>query len=100
MFGKIDIGRQLDDGYRMAIRRHNEQVDKNLTINCIRFCGEYELHLRGHDETDSSDNPGVLRGPIDFVAVRGKAVSNHLKSSKNFSRHRKDNSERTAEFNL
>ena len=89
MFGKIDIGQQLDDGYRMTIRRHNQQVDKNrhvlgTIIDCIRFCGEYELALRGHDESDSSNNPGVFRGLMDFVAVRDKAVSDHLKSSKIF----------------
>ena len=52
MFGKIDIGQQLDDGYRMTIRRHNQQVDKNrhvfgTIIDCIRFCGEYKLARRG-----------------------------------------------------
>ncbi|XP_016394516.1 uncharacterized protein LOC107728744 [Sinocyclocheilus rhinocerous] len=45
------IAEQLDEGYRIGIRRHNE-----------------ELALRGHDESETSDNPGIFRGLVDFVA--------------------------------
>lgn len=35
-------------------------------IDCVTFCGAFELALRGHDE--SSGKPGVLPGLVDFVA--------------------------------
>lgn len=55
---------------RIGVRRHNEEVDKNRHVfrdNCVKFCGAFELAfeldfglaLRSHNETESSDNPGV-----------------------------------------
>ena len=37
-------------------------------IDCVKFCGAFELALRGHDESESSDNPGVFPGLVDFVS--------------------------------
>lgn len=54
MFGRVNIAPQLDEGYRIGIRRNNKKVDKNRhilckIIDCIKFCGAFELALRGHD---------------------------------------------------
>nr|CAI5829756.1 unnamed protein product [Callosobruchus analis] len=61
MLGKNNIQNVLDSSYRKSIQKHNEEVTKNrhalnLIINCIRFCGAFELALRGHDERQTSNN--------------------------------------------
>lgn len=86
--GKINIATQLDSAYRLSIQKHNEQVKKNRyilskIINCIRFCGAFELALRGHDESDSSNNPGIFRGLIDLVGSLDSEVKNHFDGSTN-----------------
>lgn len=56
VLGKISIATQLDDGDHIAVRRHNEEVDKNRNILSkinVKFCGAFELAMRGHDERDS-----------------------------------------------
>ncbi|XP_073450943.1 zinc finger MYM-type protein 1-like isoform X1 [Aquarana catesbeiana] len=80
-FGKCSIAKQLDEGYRMGIRRHNEEVTKNRQIlsriiDCMKFCGAFELALHGSDE--SSDNPGIFRGLVDFVASLDGVLKDHL----------------------
>ena len=86
MFGKVDIARQLDDGYRLSIRRHNQKVDRNRhilarIIDCIKFCGAFELALRGHDESPDSNNPGIFRGLINFVAELDLILAEHLENA-------------------
>lgn len=81
--GKIDIRIQLDSAYRMNIKRQNEQVTKNRyvlskLIDCINFCGAFELALRGHDESEESSNPGVFRGLVNFSAELDASLKDHL----------------------
>jgi hypothetical protein len=70
----VNIAAQLDSAYRRNIELHNEKMIHNpyilniIIINCVRFCGAFELALRGHDESTSSSNPGVFRGLINFSA--------------------------------
>ena len=47
-------------------------------IDCIKFCGAFELALRGHDESGSSENPGVFLGLVDLVASLDSAMRDHL----------------------
>lgn len=86
LFGKSDIVQQLNEAYRVGVRKHNAEVDKNRyilskLIDCIRFCGAFELALRGHDETEESLNPGVFRGLVDFVSSIDSAMETHLKTA-------------------
>src|SRR4029434_7078897 len=72
--------------YRIGIRKHNEQVRKNRRIlsriiDCVKFCGAFELALRGHDESKNSDNPGIFRGLMDVVASLDSALKEHLESA-------------------
>ncbi|KAK7885958.1 hypothetical protein WMY93_025579 [Mugilogobius chulae] len=65
LLGKANIATQLDDGHRLAVKKHNEEVDRNRyllskLIDCVKFCGAFELALRGHDETEASINPGIF----------------------------------------
>ena len=64
------------------IEKHNEQVDKNryvlnLIINCIQFCGALELVLRGHNETEGSEN-GVFRELIQFSSELDNDLKEYL----------------------
>ena len=52
VFGSVKIATQLDDGYRLALRRHNDEVSKNRhilgrLIDGVKFCSVFELALRG-----------------------------------------------------
>ncbi|CAL9695642.1 unnamed protein product [Knipowitschia caucasica] len=85
-FGRVNIAEQLDEGYRVGIRRHNEEVTKNChvlsrLIDCVKFCGAFELALRGHDESESSVNPGIFCGLVDFVASLDGALKEHLETA-------------------
>jgi hypothetical protein len=87
--GKTDIRIQLDNAYRENIRRHNEKVDQNRhilrqLINCIRFCGAFELALRDHDETIQSQNRGIFLEFVDFVTELDGAMKEHLKNTSVF----------------
>ena len=67
LLGTTNIAEQLDTAYRRNIVAHNEQVKQNryvlsIIINCIRFCGVFELALRCHDESKESNNPRIFRG--------------------------------------
>lgn len=53
----------------------------NLIINCIRFCGAFELALRGPDEKDTSLNPGIFRRLISFSAELDSALKVHLEKA-------------------
>jgi hypothetical protein len=88
-FGKTDIRSQLDNAYVRNEIKHNEQVDKNRhilrrLIMCIKFCGAFELALRGHDERESSENPGIYRGLINFAAELDSVLATHLNEAKVF----------------
>jgi len=50
-------------------------------MECIKFCGAFKLALRGHDETEDSDNPGIFCGLINFTAALDSALSQHLESA-------------------
>ncbi|XP_040195002.1 zinc finger MYM-type protein 1-like isoform X2 [Rana temporaria] len=85
-FGKSSISEQLNEGNRIAVIRHNEEVTNNRhilsrIIDCVKFCGAFELALRGHDESERSENPGVFRGLVDFVASLDGVLKEHLENS-------------------
>lgn len=88
--GKANIGISLSDAYRKSVLDHNRKVDENryvlnIVINCIKFCGSFELALRGHDEGQTSLNPGVFRGLINFSAELDSALKSHIEKSTVFS---------------
>src|ERR1700755_3475609 len=86
MMGKVNIATQLDNAYKLSIAQQNEEIRKNRDalskiINCIKFCGKYELPLRGYDETQASENSGVFRGLVDFTCELDSSFKAHLNSS-------------------
>ena len=83
ILGDSDIASAIDSGYALSIKKHNDEVTKNRhimnkLIDCIKFCGSFELALRGHDESSDSINPGIFRGLVDFVAEIDGVLSEHL----------------------
>ncbi|KAJ1186241.1 hypothetical protein NDU88_003024 [Pleurodeles waltl] len=77
---------QLNEAYCKGVIKHNEEVDKNRyilskLIDCVKFCGAFELALQSHNERDESLNPGVFRGLVDFVSSIDSAKEAHLKSA-------------------
>ncbi|XP_065070319.1 zinc finger MYM-type protein 1-like [Rhopilema esculentum] len=88
-FGQTNIADQLSQAYRESILQHNLEVEKNRhilsrIIDCIKFCCAFELALRGHDETSSSDNPGVFLGLVNFTAALDSVLSQHLETANIF----------------
>lgn len=86
LLGKVDIRQTLDSAYKQNIRRHNERVTNNRyvlskLIDCINFCGAFELALRGHREDEQSSNPGIFRGLVNFSAELNVALKDHLESA-------------------
>ncbi|CAH1115557.1 unnamed protein product [Psylliodes chrysocephalus] len=47
-------------------------------INYIKFCGAFQLTLRGHDESNSSENPEIFRELINVSAELDATLSDHL----------------------
>ena len=73
----------------MYFNTYNEQVAKNRDalskiINIIKLCGKFELPLRGHDEKEGSNNPGVFRGLIEYTCSLDSSLEAHINSSKVF----------------
>lgn len=86
MLGKGNIATELDSGYKASIVKHNEMVTKNRTvlskiIDCIKFCGKFELPLRGHDESSTSENSGVFRGLVEFACGLDSSFAAHFNSA-------------------
>lgn len=57
----------------MTINRH--------ILSSVKFCGAFELALHGQDESESSDNPGIFCGLVDFVASLDNALKEHLENA-------------------
>ncbi|CAH1955259.1 unnamed protein product [Acanthoscelides obtectus] len=89
ILGKLNIRTQLNSAYRNNLIKHNNQVDKNRyvlnkIINCIRFCGAFELALRGHDEKENSENRGIFKELVNFSAELDNELKVHIQSAKLF----------------
>ncbi|CAH2012683.1 unnamed protein product [Acanthoscelides obtectus] len=89
ILGKLNIRTQLNSAYRNDLIKYNNQVDKNRyvlnkIINCIRFCGAFELALRGHDEKENSENRGIFKELVNFSAELDNELKVHIQSAKLF----------------
>ncbi|VVC30074.1 Ribonuclease H-like domain,HAT, C-terminal dimerisation domain,Domain of unknown function DUF4371 [Cinara cedri] len=76
----------IDAGYKLGIKRHNEQVYKNRDVlekilNCVKFCGKYELPLCDRDVKVKSKNQGVFCGLIDLYSNFDQNLRDHLQNS-------------------
>uniref|UniRef100_A0A8D9A6D5 Zinc finger MYM-type protein 1 n=1 Tax=Cacopsylla melanoneura TaxID=428564 RepID=A0A8D9A6D5_9HEMI len=95
VMGTVQITELLSDAYRRDIEQKNAEITKNRyilskIIDCVKFCGEYELALRGHNESEESENPGIFKGLINFTATLDKIFDDHMKSATVFKGTSKD----------
>jgi hypothetical protein len=86
LLGNVNIATQLSEAYRSSINKHNEQLRRNRDIlskiiDCIKFCGKFELSLRGHDESSDSPNPGVFRGLLEFAGKLDENLKTHFETA-------------------
>ena len=86
MLGKVNIAHQLSDAYKRQTNKHNEKVRQNQVIlskiiDCVTFCGKFELPLRGHNETSQSSNPGVFQGLLEFAGKLDESLKSHFMKS-------------------
>ncbi|CAH2011508.1 unnamed protein product [Acanthoscelides obtectus] len=49
-----------------------------------RFCGAFELALRGHDEKENSENRGIFKELVNFSAELDNELKVHIQSAKLF----------------
>lgn len=89
VIGKVQRAELLSDSYRRNVEIQNEKIGKNRyilskIIDCIKFCGAFELALRGHYESADSVNPGIFRGLVNFTSTIDDILKEHLKTSKVF----------------
>lgn len=89
LLGSVNIAAEINSAYRLSVAKHNEQVRKNRAVlsklvDCVKFCGKFELPLRGHDEGTSSKNPGVFRGIVEFACELDSSLKCHLETAKIF----------------
>ena len=78
----VNIATQVDESYRIAVRRHNDEVSKNRhilgrLIDCVKYCGVFELALRGKDESEGSSNPVIFVGLVDLVVLLDEVFEEH-----------------------
>ncbi len=76
----------LSEAYQQAIDEHNTKVTKNLKIldyivTCILLLGKCESPLRGHDESDESDNKGMFKNILEAFATFDGDLMQHLQNS-------------------
>lgn len=86
LLGKQDIRQQLSGAYRLSIKKYNETVAHNRhilskIIDCIKFCGAFDLALRGHNEKSDSVNPGIFCGLINFSSELNNKLKMHIEKS-------------------
>lgn len=83
--GSLPIPMAIGCMYRIAPQKVAEnRYVLNIIINCIRFCGSFELALRCHDESETSSNPGNFRGLVNFISELDSAMRNHLEKASVF----------------
>ncbi|XP_061095772.1 zinc finger MYM-type protein 1-like isoform X2 [Conger conger] len=83
MFGRPNIAAQLDEGHRVGLRKHNEEVTKNRRllskiVDRVKSCGAFERAVRGRGETRTSEDPGVFGGSVNFDAALDEVLAEHL----------------------
>ena len=86
MFGRTNVMEELSVAARLGRSKHNMEVDKNRhvlsrIIDCIKFCGNFELSLRGRDEITNSDNPGVFLGLVKMTSEMDSILKSHLETA-------------------
>lgn len=59
-------------------------------VDCIKFCGEFQLALRGHDDTFDSLSSGIFRGLIKLPSALDNVLKEQFKTTITFKGTSKD----------
>nr|CAH7721612.1 unnamed protein product [Callosobruchus chinensis] len=79
LLGKVNnIMSQLSSAYRES--RKNRHILKRI-ISCVKFCSAFDLALRGHDESEFSENQGIFKELINFTAELDNTLKEHLRTA-------------------
>lgn len=86
LLGKTNISASLSTAYAENIRKHNESVEKNRqilskVIDILKFCGNCNLPLRGHNEKEGSSNKGVFLELVDYTRKIDAAFNSHMEEA-------------------
>ncbi|CAG9830426.1 unnamed protein product [Diabrotica balteata] len=91
MLGSVVIKLLSDSEYNQGFNIYNENVSKNRfvlnkIINCMVFCGAFELALIRSDNniTETSDSQGILQGLVNFVSELDVIFKENFKNSSIF----------------
>ncbi|XP_077437360.1 zinc finger MYM-type protein 1-like [Vanacampus margaritifer] len=84
MLGKVSIARQLDESYKRAVCKHNQEVDEkrkllSQMIDSVKSCDAFEFALR--DESGSWENPDIFRALVNFGAILDAVLHKYLKNT-------------------
>ena len=87
--GETDISICISEAHRALLIEKNKQIEKNrqvldAIIRAVFFCGNYELALRGHNESADSENQGIFKGLLHHDAEKDPVLREHLENSKVF----------------
>ncbi|XP_077294844.1 zinc finger MYM-type protein 1-like [Arctopsyche grandis] len=88
LLGTADINTGAYIG-RQEINKHNEKVRRNREVlskilDCLVFCGKFELPMRGYGETEHSTNSEVFIGLMEFCGKLDDHLKNHFLNSTMF----------------
>lgn len=94
LLGSINMKEKLSGANRLLVNEHNRKVTKNREIlskliDCILFCGNFEISLCGYGEQEDSVNASVFRELVNFACRLDPDLKTHLENSTVF----KDTSE-------
>lgn len=53
-------------------------------IDALKFCGEFELALHGHDETEEMDKSGIFKELMNYTAALDNVIKDNLENSRVF----------------
>ena len=95
IFGRVNVLEELSTAARIVKSQHNLEVDRNRhilsrIIDCIKFCGLHELALRGSNESEDSENPGIFLGLVKMQSELDSTLKSHLESATVFKGTSKD----------
>nr|CAH7754657.1 unnamed protein product [Callosobruchus chinensis] len=68
---------QLSSAYRES-RKKSSHLKR--IISCVKFCSAFDLALRGHDESEFSENQGIFKELINFTAELDNTLKEHLRT--------------------
>lgn len=79
----------MNSDYKVGIQRHNQEIDKNRyildkIINCIQFCGKYNIPLKSHDKNINLIIKSIFLAVVELYKDLDISLRSHFENSKVF----------------